>query len=275
MRPKKAWADPNREGRVKGKLSLRSCAKCGNTVQQTRILKSLNLCEYCVNELREKRDGIVSCRGCGKIEPLELKEHNGYCSECVCSACGKPDPDYVRKTGLCFQCAQSLGDFCRSCGKEAAAQVRKNKGYCDECTAVKRPTARHAGLRSKAFSGKETKTGNLGGRNRAAAGRTTNKNRNNATRDKTDAAGKERTDFMNFKNPKRTAAGKPGFKSALGLKKQFQPNTRANSSHGKHQDQNQMTFEMTANKPKGKGQRPFVPRNGSNRERTESPARYR
>ncbi len=133
--PRKIWADPNREGQSKGRDSERTCSKCGNSVRKVRIFKSLNLCEYCLNEVREKRDGITSCRGCGRIEPLELKEHNGYCSGCICSACGKPDPGYVHKTGLCFQCAASLGDFCRSCGKEAAAQVRKNKGFCDECVA--------------------------------------------------------------------------------------------------------------------------------------------
>jgi hypothetical protein len=133
--PGKLWADPNREGQSKGKEGEWTCSKCGNSVRKVRILKSLSLCEYCLNELKDKRDGITSCRGCGRIAPLELKEHNGYCSRCVCSACGKPDPGYVRKTGLCFQCAVSLGDFCRSCGKEAAAQVRKNKGFCDECVA--------------------------------------------------------------------------------------------------------------------------------------------
>ncbi len=130
---RKLWADPNREGRSKGNDSERTCSKCGNSVRKVRIYKSLNLCEYCLNEIREKRDGSTSCRGCGRIEPLELKEHNGYCSKCICSACGKPDPGYVHKTGLCFQCAAGIGDFCRSCGKEAAAQVRKNKGFCDEC----------------------------------------------------------------------------------------------------------------------------------------------
>ncbi len=135
QRPKKKWADPSREGRSKGRQGERFCSKCGNTVQHARILKSLNLCEFCIKEYEAKKDGINSCRGCGKVAPVELQEHNGYCNECVCSACGKPDPQYVRKTGLCYQCASALGDFCRRCGKEAAAQVRKNKGYCDECAA--------------------------------------------------------------------------------------------------------------------------------------------
>lgn len=134
------WADPNREGRSKTKGN-RFCSRCGNTVQQARILKSTNLCEFCINELTGKRDGIFSCRGCGKVAPLELKEHQGYCSACLCSACGRPDPQYVRKTGMCFTCAAQIGDFCRRCGKEASAQVAKNKGYCDECAALrpKRP----------------------------------------------------------------------------------------------------------------------------------------
>ncbi|HBE80026.1 MAG TPA: hypothetical protein DDW65_19935, partial [Firmicutes bacterium] len=73
----------------------------------------------------------------------------------VCSACGKPDPSYVRKTGLCYQCAQSLGDFCRSCGKEAAAQVRKNKGFCDACVASghNKKMGRHR--RSTGYQGKK------------------------------------------------------------------------------------------------------------------------
>lgn len=135
-RAKTKWADPNREGRGKGRQAGRFCSKCGNTVQQTRIYKSMNLCEYCYRDLEAARDGIHSCRGCGKVAPLELREYNGYCRQCVCSACGKPDPDYVRKTGLCFQCAATLGDFCRRCGKEAAAQVRKHKGLCDQCASV-------------------------------------------------------------------------------------------------------------------------------------------
>lgn len=127
------WADPNREGRSKERQSRRFCSRCGNTVQQVRIYKSLNLCEFCLKELAAKRDGVYSCRICGRIVPEELKKHQGYCSQCVCRACGKPDPDHIRKTGLCFQCAQAMGDFCRSCGKEATAQVRKNQGLCDQC----------------------------------------------------------------------------------------------------------------------------------------------
>lgn len=133
------WADPNREGRLKDKQN-RSCSRCGNTVQRARILKSANLCEFCVKELSAKRDGITSCRGCGKVAPLEVKEHQGYCNACICPACGRPDPEYLPKAGLCRHCATQMGDFCRRCGKEAPAQVHKNKGFCDEC-AVLKPTA--------------------------------------------------------------------------------------------------------------------------------------
>jgi len=132
-RIKRIWADPNREGQSKGRPSKRYCARCGNTVRQARILKTLNLCEFCVRELAAKRDGVWSCRGCGKVAPEEIRAHNGYCSQCICSACGRPDPEEVRKTGLCRQCRQTIGDFCRICGKEATAQVRRNKGICDEC----------------------------------------------------------------------------------------------------------------------------------------------
>jgi hypothetical protein len=131
---KKVWADPNREGRGKESQSRRFCSRCGNTVQQVRIYKSLNLCELCIKELTVKRDGVYSCRGCGKVAPEEVKAHHGYCSQCVCQVCGQPDPDYVRKTGICLKCASSLGDFCRNCGKEATAQVKKNRGFCDQCS---------------------------------------------------------------------------------------------------------------------------------------------
>jgi hypothetical protein len=30
-----------------------------------------------------------------------------------------------------------MGDFCRTCGKEASAQVRKNRGVCNECASLK------------------------------------------------------------------------------------------------------------------------------------------
>ena len=143
-KPKKIWADPNIEGRSRERKGKRFCARCGNTVQQARILKSLNLCEFCLKELETKRDGKMSCRSCGKVAPLEIQEHNGYCTQCVCSACGKPDPMSVVKTGLCFHCAQNVGDFCRKCGKEAGAQVRKNHGLCDVCAAEKQASKLHA-----------------------------------------------------------------------------------------------------------------------------------
>ena len=133
-RIKRIWADPNREGKSRGRQGLRYCSRCGNTVQQSRIMKNLNLCEFCVKELERKRDGIHSCRGCGKVlRPKDLRERKGYCGQCVCAACGTPDPIQVKKTGLCYKCSQAMGDFCRVCGKEATAQVRKNKGLCDSC----------------------------------------------------------------------------------------------------------------------------------------------
>ncbi len=134
---KRIWADPNREGRGSERQSRRFCARCGNTVQQVRIYKSLNLCELCMNELSDKRDGVYSCRSCGKVSPEEVKEHRGYCRQCTCIACGQPDPEFVAKTGICRKCAAACGDFCRNCGKEAAAQVRKNRGLCDQCFAVR------------------------------------------------------------------------------------------------------------------------------------------
>lgn len=130
---KHLWADPNREGKKSGRAANRYCARCGNTVQKFRIFKSLNLCEPCVKELAAKRDGKFSCRGCGKLAPEEVRAHNGYCLECICPACGRPDPIHLRKNGLCAKCSSVLGDFCRNCGKEASAQVRKNKGLCDAC----------------------------------------------------------------------------------------------------------------------------------------------
>jgi hypothetical protein len=133
-RIKRVWADPNKEGKSKGRPGQRYCSKCGNTVQRARILKSLNLCEFCIKEYETKRDGVHSCRGCGRVvSPEELREHKGYCAQCVCPACGSPDPQNIKKTGLCYQCSRVIGDFCRICGKEAAAQVRKNHGLCDAC----------------------------------------------------------------------------------------------------------------------------------------------
>ncbi|MCL4516023.1 MAG: hypothetical protein M1379_10635 [Firmicutes bacterium] len=126
------WLDPNREGRG-GRRSGRYCARCGTTVQSARILKGLNLCEFCVRELEKARDGRWSCLGCGKIAPDQLRKYGGYCKDCVCPACGRPDPEAVHKYGMCRQCMTQVGEFCRRCGKEAAAQVRKNRGLCDAC----------------------------------------------------------------------------------------------------------------------------------------------
>jgi hypothetical protein len=147
-RIKRMWADPSKEGKNRGRSGQRYCSKCGNTVQQARILKSLNLCEFCVKEYETKRDGVHSCRGCGRlVNPEELREHKGYCSQCVCPACGAPDPQNIKKTGLCYQCSRAIGDFCRVCGKEAAAQVRKNRGLCDACAQKRSIPVRKIGSR--------------------------------------------------------------------------------------------------------------------------------
>lgn len=135
-RGKTAWLDPNKEGRKTGHAANRFCGRCGNTVQKFRILRNYNLCEPCVKELESKRDGKWTCKSCGILAPNELKAHNGYCAKCVCTACGRPDPENVRKTGMCRECASALGDFCRKCGKEAAAQVRKNRGLCNSCAST-------------------------------------------------------------------------------------------------------------------------------------------
>lgn len=132
-RIKRPWLDPNREGKGGGRRAQRYCARCGNSVRKVRILKSHNLCEYCYRELVERKDGVWTCKACGKFAPEEIRKYKGYCSECLCRVCGRPDPDYVRKTDLCRRCAENVGEFCLNCGKEAPAQVRKNRGYCDLC----------------------------------------------------------------------------------------------------------------------------------------------
>lgn len=134
---RRIWSDPNKEGKEGGRRAQRFCSRCGNTVQSFRILKSVNLCEPCVKELESKRDGINSCRGCGKVSPKEVRENGGYCAQCLCPACGRPDPVQVRKNGLCAVCSATVGDFCLKCGKEASAQVKKNKGLCDVCAKSK------------------------------------------------------------------------------------------------------------------------------------------
>ncbi len=130
---KNPWLDPNKEGKGRGRRAKRYCARCGNTVQQSRILKAYNLCEFCVEELKRKKDKNWVCLGCGQWAPQEVRAGGGYCRKCLCPACGKPDPQYVETAGLCRNCAQTIGDFCRKCGKEAPGQVRKYKGFCAAC----------------------------------------------------------------------------------------------------------------------------------------------
>lgn len=127
------WLDPNREGRSVGRLSKRFCKRCGTSVKSARILSGLNLCEFCVKELTVARDGRLSCKGCGKIAPEQLQKNKGYCDDCICPACGRADPEGVRRFGVCARCAEDVGEFCRRCGKEAPAQVRKHGGLCDVC----------------------------------------------------------------------------------------------------------------------------------------------
>lgn len=134
-RGKSPWLDPNKEGRAGGRQSHRYCGRCGNSVRKFRILRGLNLCELCVRELEKRRDGVSSCRACGKMAPQEVREHGGYCNECVCPACGRPDPESIRRTGLCKVCSKGIVGICRECGKEAEAQVRKNRGLCNQCAA--------------------------------------------------------------------------------------------------------------------------------------------
>ncbi len=130
---KNPWLDPNREGKGRGRRSKRYCARCGNTVQQSRILKQYNLCEFCVNDLKKKKNKNWVCIGCGRFAPEEVRMGGGYCRNCLCPACGSPDPEYVKTAGLCRKCAKIAGVFCLKCGKEAPAQVEKNKGFCDAC----------------------------------------------------------------------------------------------------------------------------------------------
>ncbi|HHT06159.1 MAG TPA: hypothetical protein GXZ97_07830 [Hydrogenispora sp.] len=130
---KSPWLDPNKEGRSKGRRGKRYCARCGNTVQQSRILKAHNLCEFCVQEMIRKKERNWVCLGCGRFAPAEVKAGKGYCRNCLCPACGRPDPASIPKFGLCRVCAETAGVFCLRCGKEAPAQVRKNRGFCDLC----------------------------------------------------------------------------------------------------------------------------------------------
>ncbi|HBG16408.1 MAG TPA: hypothetical protein DDW93_06465 [Firmicutes bacterium] len=136
-RIKNPWLDPNKEGKGRGRRAKRYCVRCGNTVRQSRILKAYNLCEYCVQEMKKKKEKNWVCLGCGRLAPEEVKVGGGYCRKCLCPACGKPDPAYVKIAGLCRECAKTAGVFCIRCGKEAPAQVRKNKGFCDLCSKKK------------------------------------------------------------------------------------------------------------------------------------------
>ncbi|MCK8816491.1 hypothetical protein MWH28_03805 [Natroniella sulfidigena] len=124
------WLDPNN---VSGRRAERYCAICGAEATEVRILKHENICEDCVKRLREEKDGKYACKACGKIAPKQLEENNGYCKECVCKICGKPDPEFARKHDFCEACFELIGTDCRRCGKEARAQVKRNDGLCDEC----------------------------------------------------------------------------------------------------------------------------------------------
>lgn len=133
-RPKRIkWIDPNKV-RAGDRKAKRYCRICGNPASKFRILAGLNLCEFCVADLEKRRDGVWSCKACGKVAPDQLKEHNGYCEDCVCPGCGRPDPENVRKYGMCRTCYETVGAiYCVRCGKEAPSQVKKNRGFCDAC----------------------------------------------------------------------------------------------------------------------------------------------
>ncbi|WP_027338731.1 hypothetical protein [Halonatronum saccharophilum] len=124
------WLDPNK---VSGRKAERYCQRCGTLATEVRILKHENLCENCVEELKKKKDGVYSCKGCGKVAPKQVQENKGYCKGCTCKACGRPDPKFVKKHSFCESCFELIGTDCRRCGKEAQAQVKRNDGLCDEC----------------------------------------------------------------------------------------------------------------------------------------------
>ncbi|MCK4258694.1 MAG: hypothetical protein KAX49_06935 [Halanaerobiales bacterium] len=124
------WILPTR---ISSRQKKRYCRICGSTAEQVRILKHENICELCVKDLQKRKGGNLACKSCGKVVPEQVKKYNGYCKECVCSLCGKPDPKFTRKHGLCRECFGKLGTNCRICGKEAVAQVKKNNGICDAC----------------------------------------------------------------------------------------------------------------------------------------------
>lgn len=131
-RSKRKWFDRNLDLH-NSSARKRACRICGNTIRQARILKQANICEYCARALSARREGKYACKGCGKIAPKQVSRLGGYCEECVCPACGKPDPEVVRRSGICRRCAAKIGGICQLCGREAPAQVRRNSGLCDEC----------------------------------------------------------------------------------------------------------------------------------------------
>ncbi|GAB6137618.1 hypothetical protein [Halanaerobaculum tunisiense] len=130
MGQKDKWLDPNQ---VSGRQAERYCRICGSEATQVRILKHANICEDCVENLRQKKEGKYACKGCGKVAPKQVQENDGYCKDCVCRICGTADPDFARQHGFCEKCFELMGTNCRECGKEARAQVQRNDGLCDDC----------------------------------------------------------------------------------------------------------------------------------------------
>ncbi|GAB6098859.1 hypothetical protein JCM16358_07380 [Halanaerocella petrolearia] len=124
------WLDPNK---VSGRRAKRYCKLCGTEATRVRILKHENICENCVEDLSRKKEGKYACKGCGKVAPKQLENNKGYCKDCVCRICGKPDPAFAQKHGFCEKCFEIMGTNCRECGKEARAQVQRNDGLCDDC----------------------------------------------------------------------------------------------------------------------------------------------
>lgn len=131
-RSKRRWLDRNLDFHSR-RARTRTCRICGNTIKQARILKQANICEFCARSLSSRPEGKLACKGCGKIAPEQVSRFGGFCKECVCPACGRPDPLGVRRLGMCRECASGIGGICSQCGKDAPAQVRRNAGVCDEC----------------------------------------------------------------------------------------------------------------------------------------------
>lgn len=52
MGQKDKWLDPNQ---VSGRQAERYCRICGSEATQVRILKHANICEDCVENLRQKK----------------------------------------------------------------------------------------------------------------------------------------------------------------------------------------------------------------------------